>query len=137
MDSHKSTLHSLVLGLGVYWLLSHKVILPVLRVSETGFLDTCVCSKVEEMLIELEQCDYDLSHDNLRQLAFGTFASPAETKSTCENAFAWLKDSQRQSSAATCLLSDKGPTVIKAKRNNNYSTSFLLLPCQDFSGENE
>ena len=53
-----------------------------------------------EILAELEQCNYDLENERVREQAFSIFGSGAETKSTCENVFAWLADSARRQSSS-------------------------------------
>ena len=51
-----------------------------------------------EILVDMEQADYNLQDDRLRELAWAIFASAAQTKSTCEDSFTWLKDSAKRQS---------------------------------------
>ena len=59
-----------------------------------------------EMLIELEQCDYDLRSQRLRELGFSVFASAAQTKSICEDGFAWLADTNKRQSTSNKMAQE-------------------------------
>ena len=66
-------------------------------VDDVGTMDWTL---TREICAELEQCNYDCEHERVRELAFSVFGSGAETKTTCENVFAWLSDSARRQSSS-------------------------------------
>ena len=68
-----------------------------------------------EFVATLEKYDYNLKAQELRELAFATFASTAETKSVCENSFAWLHDKLARQS--------------KANKANPYTKYMYLATC--------
>ena len=55
---------------------------------------------VREILITGHKVGWDLEAAELHQLCWSMFAAPSESKSSCENCFAWLSDSASRQSKA-------------------------------------